>query len=73
MTHRARILKMLASLPTRGRQPQSCARTVLEGMARTPQDRHAAAALIDYMLALGELVPYGGPRNRTFGLPRRAR
>lgn len=69
MKHRARILTMLANLPVQKRMPRTLSRSVLEGAAKTDTERCAAPALIDYMLAMGELVPHGGPRNRTYGLP----
>ena len=71
MSHRARILKVLASLPRNGKTPQSLPRTVLEGLARTEQDRRAAPQLIDYMIALGELVMHGERRGATYGLPKK--
>ncbi len=71
MTHCERILKILGDLPTRGRERGSLSRAQLEGYAKTPSEKRAASALIDYMLAAGDLVPVGGPRNRTYTLPRR--
>lgn len=66
MSHRARILKVLSHKDS-ARLP----RTVLEGLARTDQDRKAAPALIDYMLALGELKMFGERRGTTYGLAKR--
>lgn len=71
MTHRSRILKALAQLPPQRGMAPGLPRTVLEGLARTARDRAAASALIDYMLALGELVMFGGRRGATYGLPRK--
>lgn len=63
MSHRARIVKVLAD-----GQPR--ARTVLEGLARTERDRKAAAALVDYLLALGVIVMRGERRGAVYGLPK---
>lgn len=72
MSHRTRILTVLAELPYQKGKPRGLARTVLEGLARTPQDKRAAPALIDYMLALGEIVMLGEKRGAVYGLPKKA-
>lgn len=68
MTHRDRILAALRGLPKFGRKLRSLPRTVLVGMARTPDERRAADALVDYMVKARELKPHGGPRNRTYSV-----
>lgn len=70
MSHRSRILKILSPRTENG-GPRS--RTVLEGLARTEQDRRAAEALIDYMLALGEIVMLGHGKGAIYALPRKLR
>ena len=69
MNHRERILKVLADLPVFKRKRGSLSRNVLEGLARTPQEKGAAAALIDYMIAAGEIEMRGERRGATYGLP----
>ena len=43
-------------------------RNILEGMARHYGED---AYLVDYLIAKGTLVPFGGPRNRTYGQPKK--
>lgn len=67
MSHRSRILRIVNPRTENG-GPRP--RSVLEGLARTERDRRAAAALIDYMVALGDLVLIGHARGAVYGLPR---
>lgn len=71
MKHRARILKVLADLPVQKGMLRGLSRNVLEGLARTPEERKAARQLIDYMLALGEIVMLGERRGAVYGLPKK--
>lgn len=66
MSHRSRIVRVLSNKDS-GKLP----RTVLEGLARTPRDKAAASALIDYLIAHGDLVKHGDSRGTTYGLARR--
>lgn len=70
MTHRDRILAVLRQLPHNKTKPRSLPRPVLEGLAKTPAEKRAAAETVQQMISQGDIVPFGGPRNRSFGLRR---
>ena len=72
MSHRTRILKVLADLPQpvqRG-QPWGLARSVLEGLARTKNEKARARDLIPLMVAAGQLVMRGDKKGAVYGLPK---
>lgn len=74
MSHRSRILRVLADLPApvRGTGQPGLSRNVLEGLARTKEEKREAVALINYMIAKREIVRYGKKRWTRYGLPRKA-
>jgi hypothetical protein len=67
VSHRGRILRIVNPRTENG-GPRP--RSVLEGLARTDRDKRAASALIDYLVALGELVVIGHARGAVYGLPK---